>query len=103
MGCDTMGKRIPLSTDEKEYIWRWAYKKSWRHIADELGEIYAAHNGGSRCWATVKSYIKRKNRPKEKIGYYPVQIRADVLQRARAKGFSQNDLSDLLEEHISQL
>lgn len=98
-----MGSGVPLSDGEKEYIWNWAYKKSWGAIAVDLGNLYADHNGGHRCWQTVKSFVRRKKKPSLKVGYYPVPIRADVLAMARAKGFSQFDLSDLLEDTLSTL
>lgn len=98
-----MPSGIPLSPDEQAYIWNWAYKKSWGQIAVELGTMYADYNGGHRCWQTVKSFIRRKKKPALKIGYQPIPIRVDVLQRARAKGFSQFDLSDLLEDALSNI
>lgn len=98
-----MANGIPLSEEEQAFIWQWAYKKSWGHIAADLGALYPEHNGGSRKWETIKKFVHRKQRPALKIGYCVVPIRADVLNAARVKGFSQFDLSDLLESVLSEL
>lgn len=95
-----MSSGQPFSSREKAYIDEWAYRKSWKHIAIDLGNLFPGDNGGTRTWKGVKSYVVRKQKASERSEYIPVMIHRDVVTLATKKGFHKTDLSILLLDRL---
>ena len=83
-----MTSGTPLAEEEKKYI-RDHVKDGPARIAFDLGQKFSNINGGFRKRDTVKKFIRRA---RTRDAPLVLEIPASVLQKAREKGISQDQI-----------
>jgi hypothetical protein len=88
----------PLAEEEKKYI-RDHVKDGPARIAFDLGQEFSSINGGFRKRDTVKKFIRRDRRTGVPL---VLELPAFVLEMAREKGISQDQMSFIAMRAILQ-
>lgn len=93
-----MTSGTPLAPEEKEYILEHL-KDGPARIAYDLGQEFKSINGGFRKRDTVKKFIRRARRTGAPL---ILELPAFVLEMAREKGISQDQMSFIAMRAILQ-
>lgn len=97
-----MTSGLKFSPAEQAHILKYAYRKSWSHIARDLSRLYPDDNGGYRNGESVRNWYRDRER-KETVDKVIVLIEKATVDLARTAGYTKNDLNELLLTHLTNI
>lgn len=101
-----MASGQPFSTREQAHITRYAYKRSWGHLAKDLAELYPDDNGGYRCSDSISRWYRNQERRKterERGNKVMILIEKGTFDLVKTLGYRKEDIDGILYMHLLEI